>query len=378
MKALRNSKVTPVIGLIIGAVIGLICFQLTTVNAGNLEPSAAPGPTMKTLDEVEARIPIPGSVTAAATFVIDEAGSYYLTGNRSCSGRGISVEANNVTIDLNGYVLWGSGTGTYSGIYMNGCTNVEIRNGTICNFAYHGIYEADSVNGGDHRIINVRAIVNKQRGINLVCKGNLVKDCIVSGNLGTGMYVYESSNIIGNIVIGNGGAGIYAVSSCTLQNNTCSDNGDKGIYADNGSTVIGNTCRNNAGHGIHASYGTTVISNTASENDENGIRSSGSSMIINNMVMNNNQSSAVDGAGIFVWTDCTVRGNSLKGNLQQNIYTWGGDNVIENNTVLDSTYGIYFNSTGCFYANNRASGNTTGYGGSLPSGDGDGGGNADF
>ncbi len=92
MKVLRNSKFTPFIGLIVGAAIGLICFRLTSVNAGNLEPTATPGPTMKTLDQVEPRIPIPASASPSATYTISVSGSYYLTGDRNCSETGIIGE----------------------------------------------------------------------------------------------------------------------------------------------------------------------------------------------------------------------------------------------------------------------------------------------
>jgi hypothetical protein len=69
---------------------------------------------MKTLDQVEARIPIDATRTpgdASATFRITAPGSYYLTGNiTGQSGKvGILVLANDVTIDLNGFSLIGAG-----------------------------------------------------------------------------------------------------------------------------------------------------------------------------------------------------------------------------------------------------------------------------
>ena len=88
--------------------------------AGGLEPTSPPSSTMKTLDEVEPRIPIPGSTSAVATFIISESGSYYLTGNRRSYGIGIQVNADDVTIDLMGYTLTGPGTGTSNGIYIYG------------------------------------------------------------------------------------------------------------------------------------------------------------------------------------------------------------------------------------------------------------------
>ena len=64
-----------------GIIIGAVSMHFLLAIAGNLDPPAPPGPTMKTLDEVEPRIPIPGSATAAATFTISQPGSYYLTGD---------------------------------------------------------------------------------------------------------------------------------------------------------------------------------------------------------------------------------------------------------------------------------------------------------
>ena len=88
---------------------GLLVFALTAIG-GNLEPKAPPGPTMKTLDEVEPRIPVqslPGD--ANSLYVISQQGSYYLTGNITGEPNkcGIMIAANNVTVDLMGFTLTG-------------------------------------------------------------------------------------------------------------------------------------------------------------------------------------------------------------------------------------------------------------------------------
>jgi len=80
--------------------------------------------------------------------------------------------------------------------------------------------------------------------------------------------------------------------------------------------------------------------------------------------------------GLRVGYDSQVRGNTLNNNLQNNIYVGNIDNAIEENLVTDSSNGIYFNVAGNFYANNRASGNTTDY--ANTAGQTDGGGNASF
>src|SRR5438045_619867 len=92
------------------AVLTLFCLRNLVFPQGFLTPPAAPTPTMKTLDQVEARIPVDGTHTsgdASNTFIINTAGSYYLTGNLtgSPSKTGISITSDNVTIDLNGFAL---------------------------------------------------------------------------------------------------------------------------------------------------------------------------------------------------------------------------------------------------------------------------------
>jgi hypothetical protein len=101
---------------------------------GSLAPSGAPAPTMKTLDQVEARTPLAGG-TSPLTI---GSGSYYLTGNlniSSTSANGITVSGSHVTIDLNGFTLAGPSSGTGAGIYLlGGVSNVIIVNGTIRNW----------------------------------------------------------------------------------------------------------------------------------------------------------------------------------------------------------------------------------------------------
>ena len=215
--------------MILVALIGLMVFCPLAV-AGDLQPPAAPGPTMKTLDEVEPRIPIPASSTPAGTFFINQSGSYYLEGNRLCSGDGIVVGVNDVTIDLMGYSLIGDNSVGH-GINTGTRSNVEIRNGTIRDFASYGVIGSSTYSYNRAvRVIDIRSISNGGSGIYIGAQGGLVKNCTVIKCGGIGIYSSLYSVITGNTSVDNGIHGIYA-SSCTITDNVVSGNCGTGIYA---------------------------------------------------------------------------------------------------------------------------------------------------
>ena len=107
---------------------------------GSLTPPGAPTPTMKSLDQVASTgIALNATNTpgdASNHFVINQSGSYFLTGNLDVTKtNGIRVNVANVTIDLNGYqIARASGSGG-DGITLrpaaDGCT---VTNGSITGF----------------------------------------------------------------------------------------------------------------------------------------------------------------------------------------------------------------------------------------------------
>ena len=101
----------------------------------------APTATMKTLTQVEPRTPLePGAPGVSPSMngglIIDEPGSYYLTGNLTVSsGNAIDIGSSNVTLDLNGFTLSSTaddavvrGTAIYA---PNNADHLIIRNGHI-------------------------------------------------------------------------------------------------------------------------------------------------------------------------------------------------------------------------------------------------------
>src|SRR5580765_118164 len=72
---------------------------------GSLTPPGAPAPTMKSLDEIDAKLEKRTPISTAP-FTIDQPGSYYLTTNILVGlSDGIDILASGVTLDLNGFTI---------------------------------------------------------------------------------------------------------------------------------------------------------------------------------------------------------------------------------------------------------------------------------
>ena len=199
---------------------------------------------IKTLQDIETRIPIPASSTATGVFTISSSGSYYFQGDRLCSGTGIQVNVDNVTIELCGFSLIGPGADVNYGIFMNSRKNVEIRDGTVRGFGKHGIYD-NNVNAKYIRVISVRLMANGDKGIYLLGKNHLVKDCMAAMNGGDGIKVSSSDNMVSNIACDNGGHGIVTAGGY-LKDNTANHNQKNGIRIEsNTSHVVHNMAYDN-------------------------------------------------------------------------------------------------------------------------------------
>lgn len=229
-----------------------IAFVASMSNAGPLDPPSGPvEPTMKSLDEVEPRIAINETNTpgdADSMFRITVPGSYYLTSGFFVvplidgDEIGIEVAADDVTIDLGGFVITGTEK-TTSGIAVDGNTwsGLTVINGAITGFD-DGIA---MLPGNEYATIrDVRVSGNRARGID------------------AGRYAHvERCNAFGNGTIGidvGGGSRVYACTSTT--------NDGAGIYADSYSIVRDNFVRENSGRGIRAVGGCMVEDNLVREN----------------------------------------------------------------------------------------------------------------
>jgi hypothetical protein len=194
-----------------------------------------------------------GTKITSLPFIINNPGFYYFGGNLSInltgSNAAITVNANNVTLDLMGFGLTNtqnpSGYDAF-GIRMDGRDSVEIRNGTIVGFT-EGVWES-SASGADHRLINLR-LNTCSDAIYLRGSNHLVKDCTASNNV-YGIWI-------------NGG---------TISNCVACDNTNTGIRLSVGSgSVLGNIANNNTIHNFSLGTASTATNILVNRNSASGL-----------------------------------------------------------------------------------------------------------
>lgn len=304
---------------------------------GPLNPPGGPvSSTFKTLSEVEPRIAVNATNTpgnATATFRITQAGSYYLTGNlsgengRSC----IEIATSNVTLDLMGFRILGSGGANDAIVATAGQSNITVRNGSVRTFGGNGVNLGQAANA---RIIDITA-----------------RNCD-----GVGVVAGEGSVLTRVIADSNVSGGIHVLQRSVLDSCAANDNLVFGFQVNSGSTVTGCSAGANLGDGFLLENGCTITASTAYNNTRGIVTLSGCSVIGCTTRLNN-------GDGIRVASSCIVRDNACSSNGAgtsdgAGILAAGSDNRVEGNTCTGADRGIDVNGTRNVIIRNTCAGNT--------------------
>jgi parallel beta-helix repeat protein len=324
-----------VVALVILALAG----QIRILAQGALQPDGSPKATMRTLEQVEPRTPIPIS---SLPFTITLPGSYYLTGNLSAFDMdAVRIRASNVSLDLMGFKIESYGALAEPGIRVEGSPTLPLRNilvrngsisgriGLICQHADGCLFERLFITECSDQGVYLDGTGSGQR-----CNENALSDCVISKNFGDGIYL----NAFEGQCSGN------AIRRCTFSYNQQHGihlSGDAGLCSDN--TFVDCTVKSNGYSGVQLVSGSgecsgnTVADCKIADSVQHGILLDGSSGRCSGNTL----------------SGCSVRGSGEKGIVLVGTGGQCDGNVIRGCTVQGNTsHGINFIS-----GNGRCSGN---------------------
>jgi hypothetical protein len=375
----------------------LFASTLSIFAQGSLTPPGAPSPTMKTLDEVEPRTPI-----SSVPFTISSSGSYYLTRSltAAASTTAITVDADNVSIDLRGHILSGTNA-TAVGINVpSNRSNLVVENGILRSFTT-GV-NAPGVDGARLERLTVSDCGGGAFGSASLGAGfnSIFRDCVVirhnGGNPSAGFNVGFNA-VVENCSASQGSGSAHGFLSTSFSNfSHCSANSNAGDGFSVGIGSIFRSCASsqNFGSGFSATSGARFESCDSYNNIGNGIVGSNDCAVTNcvvrgsggtagiscgdgsslvNCVSSGNTNATAQSGGFVVGNGCSVIGCVAKANTNTNGtgtaftgygITTGSDCTVKDCTVQGNKGDGIQASSGSEIVNCTSNGNGNGVNGS--------------
>jgi parallel beta-helix repeat protein len=266
-------------------------------------------------------------------FTVNECGSYVLTAclTGATGQHGITVMADDVTIDLNGYTLTGV-TGSLDGIHVGqGRSVMTVRDGNLKNWGGYGL---GAIGTSSAHVTNVSLIGNGIDGVRIGPNGSIEK-CIAEGNVGTGFSFGPGSNVAFCTAASNQSTGFNGSTRCTITDSTAQGNGGIGFSPSSDSLVSSCVAQGNTSDGIHVFLGGKVVECLAASNGRHGIYADSGAYILRNTCKGNAN------AGIYVLSsNCRVDDNHLVSNSTGLEVAGSGNFLVRNTAFNNSTSGL--------------------------------------
>ncbi len=327
------------------------------------------------LRAADGRIPI-----SAVPFTINAPGAYYVTRDLTvASGVAVTINANNVTLDLNGHTLTNSATAAGNWVIITNVSfnGVRVTGGRVVG-GNLGV-ELEGSSAAQLQLDHLNVSGAGAYGVNIYSSGvvpatAIVEAVQVTGPAGTAGIALQG--VSGGRVSGNSTKGCYNgiqldnSRGVIVENNTVADSTNFGIYLINGSRdnlLTGNTVQKSTSNGIYlnGSRGNRVTYNIINNNGS-GIslfNANNNNVSDNALVENANYGLTLGNASNTMVTRNAIQGTQGAGH---GIYLYSGSRF----NSLDANFsggnvglGIYFidsGSTGNTYSNNRLLNNVGG------------------
>ena len=301
----------------------------------------------------------PGTIISNLPITISQPGFYYLIHhltNTLVNGDGITIDANEVTLDLNGYALYGgkiSGIASDDGIFVFGSqTNITIRNGSVVGWDGDGI---NALNADFSIFENLH--VSQNDGDGLVADFNaVIWQCTAFSNGFDGLEGDDGTVILHSSAGQNGDNGIQTSEGSLVANCASFDNRRDGFDVGAGSVVDACVATDNGVYGFDVAQGVSIGNSTAYDNLSNGFDIASAGNVHQNVAAVNN------GNGFRTAGNCYLRNNQAHENDLDGFHITLTDCVIEDNFATDNDKtGFNLPLSGSLFLRNRAAGNVTNF-----------------
>jgi parallel beta-helix repeat protein len=310
-----------------------------------------------------------------------------LTADLACTGTGLKVGADKITIDLGGFTLSGdNGEGDLGIDNGLGFDGVTIKNGTISSFdegisiggnaqknVVTGVriefcsHDAIDLNDSDLGKVTKCTILNNDNGVQMGADatGNVLEKSVIIGHADAGTEVQGTGNVVQkNQFTANNNAVRLLNGPNRVVGNTVEISDGDGIVVDGGSgsevsknTVIGST---GDGMQVRNAAATLVTKNTLTGNGEIGVNLLGTSddaTVSKNTVRGNR----VYGMIIEDATNVRVQGNTVTGSRSTGIFIVSPTTVVsKNEATANLGFGIRVSTTAIDGGGNEAKNNGDG------------------